>query len=64
MAYPHPFWHTPHTFRAPNGSSTEGPCGTVGMAYSHPIRHTPQTLHGSTGNSGAGPSGTVRMAAP
>ena len=61
MAYPHPIRHTPHTFRGPVRSSTEGPSGRVRMAYPHPIRHTPHTFRGPTGSSTYGPSGAARI---
>eukprot|EP00959_Pyramimonas_sp_CCMP1952_P277228 5795816-Pyramimonas_sp.AAC.1 len=45
MAAPRPFRHTPHTFRGPVGSCTEGPSGCVGMAAPHPFRHTMAAPH-------------------
>eukprot|EP00959_Pyramimonas_sp_CCMP1952_P470187 9496237-Pyramimonas_sp.AAC.1 len=43
----HPFRHTPHTARAPTGSSTDG----------HPFRHAPHTVYGPTVSSTESPSG-------
>eukprot|EP00959_Pyramimonas_sp_CCMP1952_P226844 4742814-Pyramimonas_sp.AAC.1 len=38
---PHrPSRHTPHTFRGPTGSSTEGSKGKVRMTPPNPSRHT------------------------
>ena len=53
--------HTPHTFRGPIGSSTEGPRDCVRMRPPHIFRHTPHAFRGPIGSSTEGPSGCVRM---
>ena len=63
-AVPPPLRHTPHTFRGPIGSSTEGPMAAVRMRPAHPFRHTPHTFRGPIGSSTEGTSGKVRMRSP
>ena len=45
------FRHTPHTFRGPTGSSTEGPSGTARMRHARPFRLTPHMFRGPIGSS-------------
>eukprot|EP00959_Pyramimonas_sp_CCMP1952_P370018 7749616-Pyramimonas_sp.AAC.1 len=60
MATPLPFRRTPHTFRGPIGSSTNGPSGCVRMRAPRPFRNSPC---GPIGSPTEGPRGKVRMAA-
>eukprot|EP00959_Pyramimonas_sp_CCMP1952_P317628 6647758-Pyramimonas_sp.AAC.1 len=55
------FRHTPHTFRDPIGSPTEGPSGVVPVRPRHLFWHTPHTARGPAGSSTEGPSGDVPM---
>ena len=61
---PHPFRHTPQTFRGPIGSSSEGHSGCVRMRPPHPFRHTPHTSRRPIGSSSGSPNGCVRMRPP
>eukprot|EP00959_Pyramimonas_sp_CCMP1952_P214535 4489858-Pyramimonas_sp.AAC.1 len=51
MRPPHPFWHTPHTFRGPTGSPTEGPNASVRMRPPHPFWYSPYTFGSPIGSS-------------
>eukprot|EP00959_Pyramimonas_sp_CCMP1952_P424783 8897323-Pyramimonas_sp.AAC.1 len=58
-----PFWQTPHTFRGPTGSSTEGVSGWVHMVPC-PTSALPSRVSWSIGSSTEGVSDCVRMAPP